>query len=196
MAVAFSKFYNLPPFFEQRDYSVRKRRQAPATGDDTKVWLCAKKTLFFKTFSLFVYFLPVESSTMDCFYCGEICHEMCTDCNSYAYCSESHREFHKDQDSGACLPFKILKNEEFGRFMVATKDIKPFEPVVVDEALAIGPCDDSQPCCLGCLSPVLDCTTYVHCPVCNLPMCKVSCHLFFLHHLMFWIIKCFIIVFS
>ena len=68
--------------------------------------------------------------------------------------------------------FKVEKNEEFGRYMVATRPIKAFEPVILDQALAFGPCEHTKPRCLACLKQLNDVSTV--CPECNLPMCDLE----------------------
>ena len=119
---------------------------------------------------------------MDCFYCGsQECSEICNDCSIFAYCCQDHLAFHKNQDS-SCLYFKAKKNEELGRYMVATKPIKPFETVIQDEALAFGPSEFNPACCVICLKK-LDDVSFDVCPHCNIPLCtsEVSNHLNLVH---------------
>ena len=56
--------------------------------------------------------------------------------------------------------------------MVATRPIKAFEPVVLDQALAFGPCEHTKPRCLACLKLLDEVSTV--CPECNLPMCDLE----------------------
>lgn len=105
-----------------------------------------------------------------CFFCGHSCgaSEKCTDCQVYAFCSEEHRAHHKENN--LCLPFQVLKNEEFGRYMVATRPIKPFEIVLTDQSLAVGPSEETVACCLSCLQPLTEITNV--CEKCNVPLCE------------------------
>ena len=104
---------------------------------------------------------------MKCFYCTEEATEVCPSCNSIGYCSPSHLELHQTK-MGYCQPFTVQFNEEFGNYLTATKDIKPFDVVLEDVATAWGTYDDSNPLCLSCLKPADINTT---CTYCNMPMC-------------------------
>lgn len=64
-----------------------------------------------------------------------------------------------------CLPWKVEK----GR-LVATREIKPLEVVVVDRAIVTIP--TGKVCCLGCGREVS--CTYL-CPSCRLPLCGTAC---------------------
>lgn len=106
----------------------------------------------------------------NCFYCGqEDCSEKCNDCHNVYYCCQEHLAFHRSQDS-KCFPFRVEKNQELGRYMVATADIKPFQTVLQDQALAFGPSEFNPACCLICLQSLED-VSHV-CPQCNVPLCK------------------------
>lgn len=82
--------------------------------------------------------------------------------------------FCKMNNSEDNLPYELAENEELGRYMVATRDIKPFQIILEDESLAFGPSEFNPPCCLICLQEI-EVINYV-CPWCNLPFCdsKVS----------------------
>ena len=66
-------------------------------------------------------------------------------------------------------PYRVEECAELGKYMVATRNIKPFETVIYDESLAHGPSDFNDPCCLVCLE-ALDNVDNV-CQLCNIPMC-------------------------
>lgn len=103
-----------------------------------------------------------------CFYCLENSKNSCSSCNLVEFCSTEHLKCHKSE-SGDCLPFKIEYNQVYGKYCIATKDVKPFEIVLEDTATTWGTYDDSEPLCLSCLK-VADLN--VKCEFCNLPMCK------------------------
>ena len=52
-----------------------------------------------------------------------------------------------------CLPYKILNSERIGRHFVATRDIKPLELILVDDAAVVGPSTITNPVCIVCLKP-------------------------------------------
>ncbi len=112
----------------------------------------------------------VPKMSENCFYCGEQCSEKCNDCHNVSFCCQEHFTFHKSRENQACLPFKVEKNQELGRYMIATRDIKPFETIVYDEALAFGPSEFNPPCCLVCLQALEDLSQV--CPDCNVPLCS------------------------
>ena len=51
------------------------------------------------------------------------------------------------------LPYKIENSEKFGRYFVATRDIKPLELILVDEPGVVGPATKTKPVCIVCLNP-------------------------------------------
>ena len=59
---------------------------------------------------------------------------------------------HND-DSFICLPYRIEKSEKFGRYFVATRDIKPLELILVDQPGVVGPATKTKPVCIVCLNP-------------------------------------------
>ena len=91
------------------------------------------------------------------------------------YCCIAHKELHAPEDlGGEAYPFRVLYRPEVGRYMVAARDIEPGEVIFAEEALAIGPSHDSQPCCLDCMKPA---TPGYVCPKCGLPVCEEMCAL-------------------
>ena len=55
--------------------------------------------------------------------------------------------------------------------MVATRDIEPLEPILIDYPAAFGPNHDTSPACLECLLPVNEENVYL-CDLCGLPLCS------------------------
>ena len=55
---------------------------------------------------------------------------------------------------GACLPFTVRNTQDKGNIIVAVRDIKPFETILVDTPAIIGPFDDSLPECPECYREV------------------------------------------
>ena len=53
-----------------------------------------------------------------------------------------------------CLPFTIEYREGKGNVIVAARDIKPFETILIDRPAIVGPFDDTLPECLECFSEV------------------------------------------
>ena len=104
-----------------------------------------------------------------CFFCAAESTGKCPDCGLVNFCSEDHFSFHKFGD--ICQPFEVhFGGPDVGRYLRATRDIKPFEIVVIDQATALGIFDDAKPICLACYEPIGD-TGSTPCPSCRMPMC-------------------------
>ena len=59
-----------------------------------------------------------------------------------------------------------------GRCLVATRDIKPMELIMIDAAIAHGPQNLTSPVCLECGKAVDGSYT---CGMCNMPLCGEAC---------------------
>lgn len=92
----------------------------------------------------------METSGGQCFYCQADTTSQCQ-CGQY-YCGEEHLKIHRPGQY--CLPFKVAYSPQVGRYLVASRDIKPLELVLWDMAAAVGPGADSVPVCLECFSNV------------------------------------------
>lgn len=68
-------------------------------------------------------------------------------------------------------PFKVLKNEEVGRFLVASRDLQAGEYLFDDLPFAIGPKSSSCCCCLECYSPIDGSASGSRCRNCSWPIC-------------------------
>ena len=73
-------------------------------------------------------------------------------------------------------PYEIVKDETFGRHMVASRDIAAGEIVMEDFPLTFGPMVSSavKPLCLGCYRP-LERGRRVDCERCGWPLCSEQC---------------------
>ncbi|XP_055372635.1 SET domain-containing protein SmydA-8 isoform X2 [Condylostylus longicornis] len=75
------------------------------------------------------------------------------------------------------LPYEIKFSDIMGRYLVASRHLNPGELIIQEEPLAVGPCSDSDPVCLGCYHPIefpfLD--SQFKCPGCRWPLCSAEC---------------------
>ena len=53
-----------------------------------------------------------------------------------------------------CLPITVESRGVKGNVLVAVRDIKPFETVLIDKPAIVGPFDDTFPQCLECYKEV------------------------------------------
>ena len=97
---------------------------------------------------------------------------MCSLCGEVAFCSQEHWRLHSNGSS--CFPYQIEYQEGVGRRLVATKQINPGETVFEEEAIAVGPNQESGPLCLGCMAAVDGSFT---CERCGYPLCDKECGL-------------------
>lgn len=113
--------------------------------------------------------------TGDCAVCDKLAKSFCSICKHVFYCSRDcqrkHWNSHKeDCKSLAKLPyrvkmltlypkpniplngwsFQIERNEQLGRFLVATTDLKPGQLIFNELPMIIGPRQLTKPVCLGC----------------------------------------------
>ena len=61
---------------------------------------------------------------------------------------------------------------QVGRYLVATRDLKPLEIIIKDDPAVFGPNHDTGPACLECLLPV---DGQFLCEKCSLPLCGPDC---------------------
>ncbi|ETN61078.1 hypothetical protein AND_007277 [Anopheles darlingi] len=75
----------------------------------------------------------------------------CSRCALVYYCSVEHQQQHWKKHKATCNPFKVFSNEQFGRFLVATREIRAGEVVIKEPPLVHGPAQITGPVCVGCL---------------------------------------------
>lgn len=104
----------------------------------------------------------MEVAIENCSVCGIPAPHKCAACKSVAYCSVEHQKQDWSQHKVACRPFKIERNDELGRYLVATRDISAKSIVFIEPPLVIGPkwclneSDKVLPVfpCVGCFKSV------------------------------------------
>ena len=67
------------------------------------------------------------------------------------------------------MPFRIEDSPTMGRHFVATRNIKPLELILLEDAAVVGPATKTKPLCLNCLQPA---TSQDRCVNCNFPTCE------------------------
>ncbi|XP_037932596.1 SET domain-containing protein SmydA-8-like [Teleopsis dalmanni] len=73
------------------------------------------------------------------------------------------------------LPYKLEHSNIVGRYLVASRELKAGELLLIEEPLAIGPCVSSDAVCLGCYKPVKLNGVQYRCTSCCWPLCSVKC---------------------
>jgi len=107
-----------------------------------------------------------------CAHCSGPANQRCTGCHITFYCSRDHQKQHWKKHKSSCCAYKVCFSTEIGRYLVATRDLKPGEMVVSETPLVIGPMAVTVPICLACYK-VSD--GKFSCPKCGWPMCNATC---------------------
>ncbi|KAG8331004.1 hypothetical protein J6590_050391 [Homalodisca vitripennis] len=68
--------------------------------------------------------------------------------------------------------YTIKRNEKVGRFVVASRDLKAGDEVLMEYPFVVGPKSGSPPVCLGCYCPT---DGSVVCSACGWPVCGEEC---------------------
>ena len=129
---------------------------------------------------------PKLCTAGECFLCERPTSSKCPSCEQVFYCSNDHLLVHKHQNY--CFPFRVRWRTGAGRCLVATRDIKAMELILIDAAIAHGPPNMTTPgkkCPIliltNCVPPsvCLECGQRVDgsylCGLCNMPMCSEAC---------------------
>ncbi|XP_075223000.1 SET domain-containing protein SmydA-8-like isoform X2 [Lycorma delicatula] len=96
----------------------------------------------------------------------------CSGCGVVQYCSLQHMKEHSSVHKPLCKSYIISKNEVFGRFIVASRNIKQGEIIFQEEPLVFGPGEESSvPICFSCGS-----IPGTICQICNVALiCRPDC---------------------
>ena len=71
-----------------------------------------------------------------------------------AYCKTDCQKSHWAEHKPKCQkPFAVKESKKVGRYMVATRDLKPGEMIISETPLVIGPQAVTIPVCLACYKP-------------------------------------------
>uniref|UniRef100_A0A0K2TV79 Protein msta n=2 Tax=Lepeophtheirus salmonis TaxID=72036 RepID=A0A0K2TV79_LEPSM len=111
-------------------------------------------------------------SQFTCAYCQIQANQRCTGCHVTFYCSREHQKLHWKKHKNRCCSYKICNSETLGRYLVATRDLKPGELILMEAPTIIAPMAVTPPVCLSCYAPV---DGRYMCPLCGWPMCNEIC---------------------
>uniref|UniRef100_A0A1B6C1U0 SET domain-containing protein n=1 Tax=Clastoptera arizonana TaxID=38151 RepID=A0A1B6C1U0_9HEMI len=108
-----------------------------------------------------------------CIICDNVVSEVCSGCGKKLYCSKQHMKEDFASHVTNCCPYSIVENNVFGRYLIATRDIKAGEIIFKDQPCVLGPRVDIEPICYNCYTPLY--VPISTCKRCSLvPMCH-SC---------------------
>uniref|UniRef100_A0A336MII8 CSON001087 protein n=1 Tax=Culicoides sonorensis TaxID=179676 RepID=A0A336MII8_CULSO len=110
----------------------------------------------------------------NCAICDKVTKTRCSACQSVFYCCVEHQKSDWSRHKISCHPFKIETNPEYGRYLVATKDIKAGDIVLKESPLIVGPSQVTPPVCVGCLQKI-DEKRHSECAKCGWLICRSDC---------------------
>jgi len=93
------------------------------------------------------------------------------------FCGELHFSYHK-HDTDTCLPWSIFSSPQYGRYLVASRDIQPGELILKEDCICWGPNHELEECvCVECLNliPDYEQEKVRWCENCKLPLCLNHC---------------------
>jgi len=96
----------------------------------------------------------------------------CNQCKNVVACNQ-HIKNHKSSQ-GTCFPFRVEQTSETGRNLVATRNIKQGETILVEFPEVVGPYTRSKAQCLNCFK-LIDNNSKTDCVECRFPVCNEEC---------------------
>ncbi|KAB7504647.1 Protein msta, isoform A [Armadillidium nasatum] len=107
-----------------------------------------------------------------CANCGKPAKQFCSSCKSVFYCSKDCQKKGWKSHKPHCRPFIVQTHPVYGRYAIATRDIKPGEVVLREPPIVYGPKQCTVPICLGCHKRISDPRL---CKRCKYPVCSPEC---------------------
>ncbi|CAH0563605.1 unnamed protein product [Brassicogethes aeneus] len=108
-----------------------------------------------------------------CQVCAKSARQKCAGCHLVFYCTKEHQKSDWKTHKKACKPYKVCQDDTLGRYLEATRDIKPNEIVLKEAPLIWGPAENTVPVCLGCGNTVDE--NCKPCFKCGWPFCSETC---------------------
>ena len=91
------------------------------------------------------------------------------------FCSQLHMSYHRPGgcDSGPCLPWSISSSDQYGRYLVASRDIMPGDMVLSETSVCWGPNHELDiVVCVECLTDISEDGQDTWCQMCGAPLCS------------------------
>jgi len=107
-----------------------------------------------------------------CPVCHQKAEKVCSGCHSVWYCSSNHQKDHWKSHKKTCRPYIVKRNEQYGRYLVAARDLPQGTIIMTEGPLAFGPKRSTYPVCLGCHKKV---DGSYRCSKCTFPLCDLQC---------------------
>ncbi|XP_059080640.1 SET domain-containing protein SmydA-8-like isoform X1 [Tigriopus californicus] len=115
-------------------------------------------------------FMDIE--TITCAFCQGAANQRCTGCHITFYCSKEHQKQHWKKHKTNCCAYKVCASSTLGRYVIATRDLKPGELVLSECPTVMAPMAFTIPICLSCYKSV---DGSKRCPKCGWALCSEGC---------------------
>lgn len=114
----------------------------------------------------------MDIDTITCAFCQGAANQRCTGCHITFYCSKEHQKQHWKKHKTNCCAYKVCSSSTLGRYVIATRDLKPGELVLSECPTVMAPMAFTIPICLSCYKTV---DGSKRCPKCGWALCSESC---------------------
>ncbi|CAL4065039.1 unnamed protein product, partial [Meganyctiphanes norvegica] len=108
----------------------------------------------------------------NCEVCSNPAKQFCSSCKAVFYCSKECQKQDWKIHKGKCKPFTVQNHALYGRYLVASREIKQGEILMKEPVTLLGPRNRTVPVCLGCHKKI---TGSYKCSKCQFPMCASYC---------------------
>lgn len=108
-----------------------------------------------------------------------VCHKnatlKCGNCKREFYCGKSHQSQDWPRHRSTCCAWRIDRDPDLGRHLLATRDLAPGDVIFSETPLVWGPSihTTNQRLCVGCGKRCNDAS--LRCAKCCWPVCKLNC---------------------
>lgn len=110
-----------------------------------------------------------------CPVCGKNATLKCGNCRREFYCDKSHQSQDWPRHRSTCIAWKIDRDPDLGRHLLATRDLAPGDAILSEVPLVWGPSIHAiQRLCVGCGKRCDDDIT-TRCGECCWPACRSDC---------------------
>lgn len=65
--------------------------------------------------------------------------QKCSGCQTVNYCTREHQKQHWKQHKQVCVPARVKEDPQFGRYLEASREIKPGDIIMREKPLITGP---------------------------------------------------------
>ncbi|XP_030375578.1 SET domain-containing protein SmydA-8 [Scaptodrosophila lebanonensis] len=125
--------------------------------------------------------LRIGMLSHDCPVCGVAATRACTRCKMVRYCDGEHQKQHWPQHKKSCKPYREAVDEQLGRYLVATQDLKAKQIIFVEDPIVVGPKwylskTEKTSIIVPCVACYTPCRLGKHlCRRCRWPVCSANC---------------------